>query len=296
MNNVSQAIRAFYLAGNKAQYHGNNHRGEKRYRSVSTQQDAVHRQTLAVPKATPGSTLEFAVNPTLTALTPLQQVTGFSDETPQPSLAAEGLLNVLSADFSRALKDLAAVLADLKKLADFGDLRLSYDHTRGMLEVHFPGCDAQSVESLCDDIGVTRGVVTQDPDFDVYAGTEIALLFPFAESNAPSAVSDPDDDLFAQGVFAASKPTQIDWEAMMSERASVHDERGSDYDFVEDAPVGAVPKSSLGSPGDGYESMRHSDADESRSPLEYRDDLEGIYRFLALCDSDRRGIGALALP
>jgi hypothetical protein len=88
----------------------------------------------------------------------------------------DGLMDLLSIDFARALKDLAAIMNDLKRLSTLGDLPLTMVD-RSTLRVHFPGCDAQTVERLCDEVGVQRGIIRQDSDFDTSAGTEIALLF-----------------------------------------------------------------------------------------------------------------------
>jgi hypothetical protein len=131
INNVSQAVRAFLVGGQKAQFDGvNSNNGEKRFKTVSALQDQVNRTLNKVPKATPGSYISFSINPTVTALTPLKSVKGFTSFAQEKeSLNNEGLLDVLSVDFSRAVKELAAVLKDLQRLAELGDLPISYEHS-----------------------------------------------------------------------------------------------------------------------------------------------------------------------
>jgi hypothetical protein len=285
INNVSQAVRAFLVGGHKAQFDGVDQRtGEKRFKCVSALQDKVTRTFNKVPKATPGSYISFNINPTVTALTPLKAVKGFSASLrEQDSLKSEGLLDILSVDFSRAVKELSAVLKDLQRLSELGDLPLSYEHST--LKVHFPGCDAESVETICHDLEVQRGVVHQDEDFDDFVGTDIALLFPFASSRTPSECSFYDKPVKARQHV---QPV-IDWQHMLSPSSigsgaySTHSENSFDdlADFAEEPN----PWLSLSSPS-GYESLHTSEAEEidMHSPLEYQG-VEGMYRFMAHCET-----------
>jgi len=287
INNVSQAVRAFLVGGQKAQFDGVNlHNGEKRFKTVSALQDQVNRTLNKVPKATPGSYISFNVNPTVTALTPLKAVKGFASFAQEKdSLNNEGFLDILSVDFSRAVKELAAILKDLQRLAELGDLPIVYEHST--LKVHFPGCDAESVETLCNDLGVQRGVVHQDEDFDAFVGTDIALLFPFAPSQTLSECSFYDKPVNGRQHIAPV----IDWRTMMtppsvsSEACSTHSEHSFDdlADFTEEAN----PWLSVSSPS-GYESLHTSEADDMdmHTPLEYQG-VEGMYRFYAQCESSR---------
>ncbi|KAF2496060.1 hypothetical protein BU16DRAFT_526592 [Lophium mytilinum] len=280
VQNVSQAVRAFMISGQKAQFDGiHPHTGEKRYKSVTALQAQVNRRANKLPKATPGSFIDFNINPTITGLTPLSAVTGFSSISCEKlNLNSEGLLDILSVDFSRALKELAAVLNDLKRLSGLGDLPISYHSSS--LRVHFPGCDAGTVEKICDELGVQRGVVRQDEDFDAYVGTEIALLFPFAPSRSPS-----ESSFFAKPVSGRQDP--IDWRHMMtpehkmtSDEYSTHSENGMDFEDLGDENPW------LSSPS-GYESLHTSEAEDSgdlHTPLEYQG-IEGIYRFMEHCES-----------
>ncbi|KAL3473803.1 NADP-dependent oxidoreductase domain-containing protein [Aspergillus californicus] len=212
INNVSVGVRAFLLSGQKARFDGIDPvTGNKKFKTVSVLQDEAERKMTAIPCAAPGSFIDFQISPTITAFGLRKNFasTGAESET----LNSEGLLDFLSADFARALKDLAAVLNDLKRLATLGDLPIMLQD-RSTIRVRFPGCDAETVELLCDEVGVQRGKITQDTDFDIRTGAELALLFPFAPSIAPS--SDTEDFFFRKEVRQPQRPDEVDWQAMMS--------------------------------------------------------------------------------
>ena len=280
VQNASQAVRAFFVSGQKAQFDGVSPRGEKRYKAVTELQEETGRKMRSLPSATPGSRLEFAINPTVTALTPLHAVAGYSmsEHVQADHLNTEGLLDVLSVDFSRALKDLAAVLNDLNRLSALGDLPITYEGSS--LRVHFPGCDADSVERLCDELNVSRGTVVQDLAFDSFAGTEIALLFPFAPSEEASAC----ESLFEEPPpkhFTNRKVISIEEMFTPSSPAySTQSDTGVE-DVVAENPW-------LSSPS-GYESVRSGSdwGPNKHDPLEYQG-FEGIYRFIEELDSVRR--------
>jgi hypothetical protein len=210
------------------------------------------------------------------------------------TLNTEGLMDLLSADFARALKDFAAVLNDLKRLSALGDLPLSL-HDKSTLRVRFPGCDAETVERLCDEVGVERGLIYQDEDFDALNGAELALLFPFAPSHVPS----PETDIFSlHGPLKRQAPEELDWRHMMSlkrtETSPSHSKEsltGLDYNHVEENPWA----SSLS----GYSSVEISDlGDRVFFPELPRmsipvttsasEGVEGIYKFLEECDRAER--------
>ena len=295
ISNVSQAVRAFFVGGQKVQYDGVNPRnGEKRFKAVTALQDEACRKMESVPKATPGSYINFSVNPTITALTPLSTVPGFSARSRKiESLNTEGLLDVLTVDFSRALKELATILNDLKRLAALGDLPITYQNS--CLRVHFPGCDMDTVERLAVELGLQRGIVGQDLEFDQFVGTEIALMFPFASSKTASECAFFDEPvnrrLFYQDIFDWRSDGQP--KTLTSPDFSTRSQQSEDmidYDRVEDNPW-------LSSPS-GYESLHSSELDDSgrvyekhgdskHSPLEYQG-IEGIYRFIEQCDAATR--------
>lgn len=284
ISNVSQAVRAFLVGGKKAQFDGvDPHTGEKRFKAVSTLQNQLSHSPQQRPRTTSGSYIAFNINPTVTALTPLKAVRGFaSSDQQQKSLKSEGLLDILATDFSQAVKDLAAVLHDLQQLSQLGDLPIVYEHST--LKVHFPGCDMDTVEALCDDLQVQSGVVQQDSDFDAFVGTEIALLFPFAPSRTPS-----ECEFFDRPVEDRQhvQPV-IDWQHMLSplfdesEADSTQSERSYDqiHEFLQDGHAWLSPSPS------GYESLHTSEAEEAdlQTPLEYWG-TEGIYRFTLQRDS-----------
>ncbi|KAL5361669.1 NADP-dependent oxidoreductase domain-containing protein [Aspergillus floccosus] len=211
INNVSVGVRAFFLSGQKARFDGIDHiTGNKKYKAITVLQDQAERQMNAIPRDTPGSFVEFQISPTITAFG-LQKKFA-------PSVAFEpetlnvDVLDALSGDFARALKDLAVVLNDLKRLSTLGDLPILL-HDRSTIRVRFPGCDAGTVEQLCDEVGVQRGKIVQDDDFDIRTGADLALLFPFAPSVAPSSDTEeffkdvPKDTRYAE---------EVDWQAMLT--------------------------------------------------------------------------------
>ncbi|TAQ83474.1 hypothetical protein B7494_g8200 [Chlorociboria aeruginascens] len=268
VHNVSAAVRAFWLSGQKAQYDGINSAGEKRYRSVTDLQEKTFSNLRSVSRNTPGSFIDFHVNPTVTALSPLAVTypVGFMEQS-VPNLNTEGFLDVLSVDFSRALKDLAATINDLKRLASLGDLPITLEQ-KSILRVRFPGCDAETVERLCDEVGVQRGIIHQDLDFDSSCGGQSALLFPFASTSEHT---------------------------LSSPSGSLRSVTGHDYERLDETIDEIVDNSWLDSP-EGYESMEELSEGESvyltktSEPQNSSgfEGLEGIYRFLEQCDNARR--------
>ena len=263
VNNVSMAVRAFWLSGQKAQFDGMTPAGDKRYRSVSTLQSESCKKIQSLPRWTPGSFIDFYVSPVVTALSPLTSETLNQDG---QSLNAAGLLDVLSVDFARSLKDLAAVMNDLKRLQTLGDLPISMEGA-SIVRVRFPGCDTETVERLCDEVGVQRGIIRQDSDFDSCYGGKIALLFPYA----PNSVH----ELSSSGRSFCS---QID----------LHESEKLVLDMVENPCVSREGFESIedtSSRGSYY--FEHSN-DELQSSKEDYEGLAGIYRFLEECDSAQR--------
>jgi len=263
VNNVSAAVRAFWLSGQKAQFDGMNSFGEKRYRNITNLQEDAGRKMKSVSRNAPGAFIDFSVNPTVTALSPLGAAFPYGSTMQQstPNLNTDGFLDVLSVDFSRALKDLAATMNDLKRLSSLGDLPISLEQN-SILRVRFPGCDAQTVEKLCDEVGVQRGIIHQDPDFDASCGARVALIFPFAPTSEHT-LSSP----------GGSLRSQLD----------------NDFEEVEET----VDNPWL----EGYESMEDVSEHESdyfTKPSEPQNSssgyegLEGIYRFIEECDNSRR--------
>lgn len=243
--------------------------------AVKAEQEEVRgrvRQALGgMMKSAPGAFVDFKISPAVTALSPLG-VAGFAAQVPEvasaATLNAEGFLDVLSVDFARALKDLAAVMTDLQSLAGLGDLPVSLERN-GVLRVRFPGVDADTVERLCDDIGVKRGIVGQDPDFDDSAGVSVALRFPFAPDASCA------DDMTSPGGSLRSRNSES---SNVEEAFFVEEFEENPWQLSSSEP----------GPEEGYESM--SPPILSSSGEHVSDDfegLEGIYRFLEECDRAR---------
>jgi len=276
VQNVSQAMRAFFLSGQKLRYDGLGSHGERKYRAVSTLEDDAMRKLSDIPRSALGSFIDFQLSPKITALSPLaaalacaSETSGFHAEAAQASINTEGFLDILSADFGRALKDLTAVYADLRRLSVLGDLPIVLEKS-DTLRVRFPGVDAATVERLCDDIGIQRGVVSQDPGFDLAVGVPMALRFPFAP--------DAEKTLTSPGGSARSLEGHE-----LDEMSSLEDDS-----FVRDAFAEELENPWISEP-EGYESMSPPMSSAQHCSDEF-EGLEGIYRFLEECD---RGQGRL---
>jgi len=280
VQNVSQAMRAFFLSGQKLRYDGLGSRGDRQYRAVSPVEDEAMRKFSSIPHTAPGAFVDFQLSPTVTALSPLAAAIPFASETSGfkaeaaiagASLNTEGFLDVLSADFGRALQDLTAIFADLRRLAILGDLPVLLEK-HNTLRVRFPGVDAETIERLCDDIGVQRGVVGQDPNFDTEVGVPMALKFPFAPDTTKSAMSPTMSVRSVEG---------YDFEQVSSL---------DDDDFVREAFMDEMADNPWLTETEGYETMSPP-ASSMAGPSEDYEGLEGIYRFLEECDRAKGRVG-----
>jgi hypothetical protein len=293
INNVSQAVRAFCISGQKAQFDGMNPRNEKQFKPVSAVQENAGRKMRSLPAAVSGSYIDFKVTPTITAIGPLSNVSTYSFAHEQESLNNANVMKMLSVDFARALKDLAMIMNDLQKLSVLGDLSLSLPDN-STLRVRFPGCDADTVHCLCEELEIRRGLVHQDEDFDILNGTEMALLFPFAPSHTPSETTfslkdRPDQDL---------KHLPADWKNMVSPQQqpspkystrSITSHDFEEVEAVEENPWLSSDYSSLKTSDDGDAAAYFRPASQARAPSSSGyEGLEGIYRFLEECDRARR--------
>jgi hypothetical protein len=217
----------------------------------------------AVPRSSPGSFIDFHLSPTVTALSPLaavfpypSAVTGLKNETVlAATLGSDGLLETLSIDFARALKDLSTIFADLKKLSILGDLPILLEKP-SVLRVRFPGVDAGTVEALCDDVGIQRGVVGQDENFDIAIGAPMALQFPYA-------------------------PDCPGEKTLTSPGGTLRSLIGQEFD---DAFLDEMEGNPWLSDPEGYESMSPPPLSSAEHCSEDFEGLEGIYRFLEECD------------
>ncbi|KAI5861709.1 hypothetical protein GGS23DRAFT_126999 [Durotheca rogersii] len=277
IQSVSAAARAFWISGQRAQFDGLTPRGDPKYRAVSVLEDEATRAMAAVPRSAPGAFVDFRLSPTVTALSPLAAAFPFSSSakaagavsktTPAftfddaSTLNTEGFIDVLSIDFARALRDLTATLADVKKLADLGDLPVRLEKGGAVLRVRFPGVDAATVEALCDDLGLTRGIVGEDPEFADDVAVAVALQFPFAPT--ATALSYGEDDGDGGGFSLRSRRGLPEGFSLLAD---------------EENPW-------LSSPDlEGYETMPPSALSSGEHCSEDFDGLEGIYHFLEECD------------
>ncbi|KAK4147882.1 uncharacterized protein C8A04DRAFT_24443 [Dichotomopilus funicola] len=276
VQNVSQAMRAFWLSGQRAHFDGVGPKGEKRYRAVSAEQEDARLRMASAMMArlpVPGAFVDFKISPTVTALSPLGVLVPFMSTEEKAAAGAtlntEGFLDVLSVDFARALKDLAAVMTDLKNLSGLGDLPIFLEKNN-ILRVRFPGMDAEAVERLCDDVGVKRGVIGEDPEFHTNPAVEVALRFPFAPDagNGEDTLTSPGGSLRSRRSGSSSD----------IEEAFIMDE-------FADNPWRLSSGSGL---EEGYESMSPPITGSSGEHCSGEfEGLEGIYRFLEECDKVR---------
>jgi len=180
------------------------------------------------------------------------------------TINTEGFLDILSVDFARALQDLAAITNDLKRLSKLGDLSITME-TKSTLRVHFPGCDAETVENICDEIGIQRGIVHQDREFDASVGGDVALMFPFAPSTE----------------YTLSSPGG----SLRSQAGQDFEEEHSDIsDLLENpwlsSPEGFTTLDEISESGSDY----FGNGNDHNSS-EY---LNGLNYFLEFCDTSRR--------
>lgn len=298
IQNVSQGVRAFFLSGQKIRFDGIDPRtGEKRYKAVSALQDQANRKMTAIPHNAAGSNLDFELSPTITAFGVLAAFN--KDGTTAETLQTEGLMDLLSSDFARAFKEFAIVLNDLKRLSALGDLPITL-HDRSTIRVRFPGCDAETVDRLCDECGIQRGRISQDEDFELRTGANLALLFPFAPSVACSSDTDYLFEKPSKPYHAASD--HLDWQGMLTPESHMLSPKsgydsGNAISFDDEElfcsnPWGKSPSSAYSSIniselGDQAFFQEVPSTDMPETSNEY-DGVEGIYRFLAECDHARR--------
>lgn len=299
IQNVSQGVRAFFLSGQKVRFDGiDPHTGEKRYKAVSVLQDQAGRKMTSIPRNAPGSFVDFKVSPTITAFGALSAMNKQPGATATlDTLNSDGLMDLLSADFARSLKDFAAILNDLKRLSTLGDLPISL-HDRSTIRVRFPGCDADTVERLCDEAGVSRGRIMQDEDFNLRTGADLALLFPFAPSVAPS-----DDVEYLFEKVSQHKPQcsdDLDWHDMLTPESPQSPDSGlasgpaisfDDKQLFGNNPWTSSPSAyssiDVSELGDRAYFPELSSAGVPQS-TPGSDGVQGIYNFLVECDRARR--------
>ena len=183
LQNVSAAMRAFCVNGWKAHYEGVDPKtGNKRFRAVTTTQEKALASFRNAKPNSKGTTLEFSIAPTITSIPSFDAL--------ESTIDSSAVLSGLASDFSRSLSSLALVHSDLKRLSTLGSLPIFHPNPH-TLHVRFPGCDAKTVNNLCDELGIQRGIVKEDPEWHEQEGdkdVEMALLFPWAPSRAASEI------------------------------------------------------------------------------------------------------------
>ncbi|KAJ2966935.1 hypothetical protein NQ176_g9912 [Zarea fungicola] len=275
VQNVSQAMRAFFLSGQRLHYDGPGSNGEPRYRAISALEDMAMRKMASFPRFASGSYIDFQLSPTITAVSPLaaalvgaSELSGFKGAAPSAgvSLNTEGFLDVLSTDFGRALKDLTATFTDLRRLSVLGDLPVSMEKGN-TLRVRFPGVDLYTLECLCDDVGIERGVLGQDPQSD---NMHMTLHIPFAPESA-KALTSPGGS--TRSVWGPG--TEYD--------------SPSDDSFIQEAFELDGDNPWLSDPEE-YESLSPASGSPGQQSSDF-EGLEGIYRFLEECDRAKGRVG-----
>lgn len=327
VQNVSQAVRSFWLSGQKLHFNGYDPKtGEKRFRVVSTLQDKALNCISKSHVNAAGSFIDFKVSPTITAIGPLSTVPRCSTSDSSCDLGSNEdvmtitnseLLTTLEIDFARALKDLAAIMNDLKHLSSLGSLPLILIN-QTTLRVRFPGCDRDTVENLCSELNIRRGIVGQDADFEESCGAEMALMFPFAPSDTPSESFSFNVVFENENVRRTkrqkhsiqSRREYVDWENMMSPARPASlcsQEFDSSHDLLQCGDIEIVDNpwlsstsgySSLHASDDGhitdmfFQPTPHSKQYASVSAKDHNtgyEGLEGVYRFIEECDRAQLG-------
>lgn len=315
LQNVSTAVRAFLVNGGKARFDGIDEKtGEKRFKTVSSTEDKFYKLSKN-PFNGPvkGTNLEFHLSPTITALSSTSPNGPLASET--QTINENNLLDNLSIDFARALKDFSAVLNDLRQLSALGDLPFSVTQSPSgpILALRFPGCDGATVSRLCDEANVCRGIIREDEAWVHDRDVEMALLFPLAPGDPDTA----DDEMWrhvgnsydfehdSPTPCTTPTPEQLDWRQMMSAQgvsdrsttSSINDKNNmvhlhmSGLTSVQNTPPTASKESlsdyeSIGDdssnfpPNDPY--LPQSNSAPARS--EDYEGLQGIYRFLKECE------------
>lgn len=312
VQNVSAGIRAFLVNGGKARFDGFDEKtGEKRFKTISKTEHEFYqrfKKTFSAPAK--GTSLEFHLSPTITALPSAAPNTPLTREI--DTITATNLLDNLSVDFARALKDLSATLNELRRLSALGDLPLSLTHgpSGPILTLRFPGCDGASVSRLCDEANVCRGIIREDEAWDHDRDVEMALLFPLApgDRDTTPGMWREENSYFEHCSPAHATPDQLDWRQMMSPVGpNIRASEDNDDDIVElrlsklTDPKNTPPTyseslsgyESLGNasnfaPEDPYPWCSETPVQAAAACSEDYEGLEGIYRFLQECENARR--------
>lgn len=154
---VSVAMRAFVLSGTDASYYNS-----KRRSNTGTYvrgQIKMHLAAANTDRLAPGAYVDFHVVPRFTCLSESDPV-GYTclDN------SRGGFMDELDVELNEAMRDISRVYQDLRKLSALGELPVTLVPP-ATLRVHFRGCDAELVTALCDEVGVSTGVIHEDERF-----------------------------------------------------------------------------------------------------------------------------------
>lgn len=199
---VAQAIRAMAMGGKNAAEEYRKHRSGGKA-SVRSHLAAM----LSQDGSAPGAFVDFHMAPTFTSLSCLSK----------NSIGNTSFMAALDEDFTEIVNDTAMVWSELQKLGRLGDLPVSLAGDRDdTIRVYFAGCDRETVLRLCDEVGVTRGVVGEDEKFGFELLMPTLEMKPYLESERGS--------LYAISPVAAVPQQQrvkglgLYWQDMLSEK------------------------------------------------------------------------------
>ena len=300
MHNVSAGMRAFLLRGGKVRYDGvDSKTGEKRFRTVTATQDKAMSAFTRSNTSARGTNLEFKISPTVTALA---NTVSHQQQEESVTLQTPDLLKMLSGDFARSLQSLSSIMNDLQRLSDLGSLPIALNEKPDgpVIIVRFPGCDADLVSRLCEEVGVMRGIIKEDAEWQEDKEVQMALLFPFAPAGAAEE-SDSASALMASDYFfrrdnnpvedevkkekehwGAGLPSPAFSEQSSFDQVTLHSHRraldsASGYESIVDPDAWAP----------SYRSAARTPSIAATGTQEF-DGVEGIYKFLQVCDNARR--------
>ena len=249
---------------------------------------------LAQNGTAPGAFVDFYMGPTFTCLSRLSK----------NSIADAAFMASLSEDFNAIVADVSAVFADLRKLATLGDLPVSLaKYKEDTIRVFFAGCDREIVERLCDEVGVTRGIIGEEECF----GFE--LLMPTLDFHPMMTKLVPGMRNSASGSPPSQPQRRVNlyWQDMLS---SSDDDEDGDSSISEDgygngqmtmSGTGSTPSVSLetgtgylfsGSSVSGISLAQWSSSGGSTPPRPRPQlnpvEVQGIQRFLEQCEEYSR--------
>lgn len=122
----------------------NNPSNSRRHFSISSSLPSLSELTRVFhPTPETGSYVDFDMTPTITV--------------PSVTQLSSDVVDQVTQDIERHIKELQTMVSNFKKLASLGELPLSVED--GSLRVYFPNCDSEQVHSLLMNAEVTQGVV-----------------------------------------------------------------------------------------------------------------------------------------